>query len=98
MSGVSQSHKSRFLTNVLTILVVLTCLRVWVWPIPELPGAKAQIPDSGMQRKLLVDEVKRTNQLLGDIKQILTSHTFNVRMEGADNQAHPRAGQRGSGG
>ena len=92
-----QRQKPRFLSQAIAVLVLLTCLRVWIWPAPILPSAQAQIPDSGMQRKLLLEEAKRTNRLLGEIKQILTSHTFNVRIEGADNQAHPSAGRRGSG-
>jgi hypothetical protein len=97
MFTASQHQKPRFLPYAIAIFVLLTCLRVWVGPVPLLPKAQAQIPDSGMQRKLLLDEAKRTNQLLGEIKQILTSHTLNVRLEGADNQARPPGKQRRDG-
>lgn len=66
-------------------LAVLTCLRVWLGPTQILPQAEAQIPDAGLQRKLLLEEVQRTNELLIEIKQLLTDHTFNVRIAGADN-------------
>ena len=33
----------------------------------------------------MVDEIRRTNQLLEEIKQILSSDTLNVRIQGADN-------------
>ena len=97
MHTAPQPRESRFFTRALAALVLLTCFRVWTWPAPMLPVAQAQIPDSGLQRKLLLDEAKRTNQLLGEIRQILTSHIFNVRVEGADNQAHP-PGTRGKSG
>jgi hypothetical protein len=70
----------------LAVLVLAICVRVALGPISNLNQAQAQIPDSGLQRKQLLDEAKRTNQLLTEIKQLLTSHTFNVRVQGADNQ------------
>lgn len=69
-----------------TLFVLLTCLRVWVGPFPILREARAQIPDSGLQRKLLLEEAQRTNQLLSDIKRILESGDLNVRIKGADNE------------
>lgn len=75
----------RFWKPALYALAVLTCLRVWLGPMQILPRAEAQIPDAGMQRKQLLEEVHRTNELLTEIKQMLTAHTFNVRMAGADN-------------
>ena len=96
MLTASQHQRPRFLTRALVIFVLLTCLRVWLWPASVLPGAQAQIPDSGLQRKLLLEEVQQTNRLLGEVREILRSHTFNVRIEGADNQAHPPAARRQS--
>ncbi len=93
-----QYQKRRFLPHAVIVFVLLTCLWVWVGPTAVLPAAQAQIPDSGLQRKLLLDEARRTNLLLVEIKQILTSHTFNVRMEGADNQARPPVKPRVGGG
>lgn len=69
------------------LFVVVTCLRVWVGPLAILEPARAQIPDSGRQRKQLLEEARRTNQLLTEIKQLLKDHTFNVRTERADNQS-----------
>lgn len=85
-----QYQKRRLLRNAIIAFVVLTCLRVWIGPVALLEPARAQIPDGGMQRKLLLDEARRSNQLLSEIKQILKTHTFNVRIEGADNQADAR--------
>lgn len=86
------------LRAVIGLFVLATCLWVWVGPGTILEPARAQIPDSGMQRKLLLEEARQTNLLLTEIKQLLKDHTFNVRIEGADNQADapaiPRRGGR----
>ncbi len=85
-----------WLRGVIGLFVVVTCLRVWVGPVAILEPARAQIPDSGRQRKQLLEEARRTNQLLTEIKQLLKDHTFNVRMERADNQSRaPRVPNSG---
>ena len=79
----------------LMVLVVLaTCLRVWMGPVAITESARAQIPDSGLQRQQVLEETRRTNLLLTEIKQVLISHTFNVRVQGADNQADTPAKRR----
>ena len=85
--SISSQYRNGVFRHVIAVVVLATCLRVWFGPLPFVETAQAQIPDSGLQRKLLLEEAKQSTQLLRDIKQILTSHTFNVRMEGADNQA-----------
>jgi len=65
-------------------LVLATCLRVWIGPLPILPAAYGQIPDAGMQRKLILEEAVRTNLLLTEIKTMLAERTLNVRIHGAD--------------
>jgi len=66
-------------------------------PLPVLETAYGQIPDAGLQRKLLLEEAKTTNQLLGEIKQLLATGTLHVRLEGADNLgatgAAPKSGK-----
>ncbi len=86
MSTASQPRPGRLTRSVLAVFVVLSCLRAWLGPIELISPAQAQIPDSAMQRKLLLEEARRTNQLLSEIKRILTSHTLNVRVQGADNK------------
>jgi hypothetical protein len=73
---------ARFL---LTGFVVMTCLRVWLGPWESATTAQAQIPDSGLQRKQAIDEARRTNELLAEIKSILQHEVLNVRVESADN-------------
>ena len=85
MSTVSQPHRGRLVRHALVLFVALSCLRAWLGPTGLSDRAEAQIPDSGTQRKALLEETRRTNQLLSDIKQILTSGTLNVTVKGADN-------------
>ncbi len=98
MTTDSQHRQGTFRAYILPALIMLTCLRVWMGPFPIIETAQAQIPDAGLQRKLMVEEVRKTNRLLTEIKQLLTSHIFNVRIEGADNQADKSARKRGRGG
>jgi len=49
--------------------------------------AQAQLPDPALQRVRMLEEARRTNELLAEIKALLEKHTFNVRMQGADNPA-----------
>ena len=76
-----------FIRSVIALALLITCIRVWVGPLTMVQPAQAQLPDSALQRKHLLEEARRTNQLLGQIKQLLEKHTFNVRIQGADNQA-----------
>lgn len=68
----------------IAIIAIATLLKVWVGPITMPQEAMAQIPDSGKQRILLLEQAKRTNQLLAEIKQILAKDTLKVQWEGAD--------------
>lgn len=76
-----------WLRGLVGFAVLVTCLRVWVGPFALTESVVAQIPDSGAQRKLLLEETRRTNELLTQIKQRLEQGPLNVRIVGADNQA-----------
>ena len=91
MSNQSKRRPQHWCSVVLAIIALATMLRVWAGPPVLEPAAYGQIPDSGMQRKLLLEEARRTNQILVEIRSLLTSHTFNVRSASADNQADQRA-------
>ncbi len=80
----------RWIQRLVTGFVLLTCLRVWLGPIPVLERAYGQIPDAGMQRKLILEQAQLTTQHLSDIKRILEAGTLHVRLDGADNQGARR--------
>lgn len=87
MQRIDNACKYRWLRVPIGLLILITCLRVWAGPTPILQEAWGQLPDSAAQRKRLLEETRRTNQLLEEIKKLLKDHTFNVRIQGADNQA-----------
>jgi hypothetical protein len=68
----------------MSIFVLATCLRVWVGPETDMPRAAAQIPDSGLQRRQMVEEIQRTNQLLEEIIHILKTQTIKVSLSSTD--------------
>ena len=81
-----QPRSHRFVDRLVVFFVILTCFRIWLGPFPLLERAEAQIPDAGLQRKQLVEQAQRTNELLSDIKRILETQTLHVSLQGADNQ------------
>lgn len=82
----------KFLTprGLLTVLITATCCKVWLGPVEVVPVASAQIPDSGLQRKQMIDEIRQTNLLLTQALDLLQKHTFKVRLEGTDNSPAPK--------
>jgi hypothetical protein len=97
MDRTEKRPMDRWLRLPIGLLILVTCLRVWVGPTPVLPEAKGQLSNPASQRQLVLEEARRTNRLLEDIKKMLKDHTFNVRVAGADNQgpapALPRDGK-----
>lgn len=74
----------RWSQRVLVAFVLLSCIRAWTGPWTP-PEAMAQIPDPGAQRREQIDEARRTNQLLSEIRSILADQVLNVRIHSADN-------------
>lgn len=87
------------LTAIATFLAIIAIeLSVLIGPLE--PQAYAQIPDSGLQRKQLLDEQKKTSRTLGNILQHLKTQSIKVKVVGTDKEARsvstkkPRAGKR----
>lgn len=83
----------RLLGGLLLVFVLASCLRVWLGPIPVLPRAQAQIPDSGKQRFELIGQAQQTNQLLEQILATLRDGTISVRMTDIDKTAKENTGR-----
>jgi len=81
----SQRQNEGFLRSLIILFVLVTCIRVWLGPVPLLSSAEAQLPDSALQRVKLIEATQRTNELLAGIKHLLSDGTLNVRIDGADN-------------
>ena len=82
-----QRQQGRWLHRTIVLVALITCLRVWAGPVGWIDRAEAQRLDPGQQRNLQLKELRRTNAILTEIKDLLASQTFNVRGKGADNQA-----------
>jgi len=79
---------------ILIVFVAATTWKVWLGGPGIIPEAQAQIPDSGLQRKLILDEVRKSNQLLEQLVQTLQNGTLKVRIEGTDKKSAPRNATR----
>lgn len=93
-----QCQERSWLRGLIVFAVLATCVRVWVGPISFADEARAQIPNSGLQRRMLLTEAVRTNALLMEIRDLLKTHTLNVRIQGADNKADKPTRTRGRAG
>lgn len=78
-----------------TIAVLLAVLVIELWNLAPsmLPIAAAQVPDTALQRKQIVDEARRTNQLLSAILTHLEAKSIKVEMIGGDKSAGRRTGR-----
>ena len=76
--------KDRARNLVIAVVLIATLSRVWLGPITIEPAALAQIPDAGAQRNELIAEIRKSNQLLAGIAELLEKRTLNVRVVPAD--------------
>ncbi len=78
----------------LWVFVCVTVWKVWLGSPEVIPVASAQIPDSGAQRRVLIEEVRKANQLLTQISETLRTGTIKVRIIGPDNtKANSKTGK-----
>lgn len=74
---------TRSILVVLTLLLSVIAVELWIG-LADRSTAVAQIPDTGLQRQNIVEETRRTNQLLEQILTQLRTGTMKVRSESAD--------------
>jgi hypothetical protein len=91
MSTRTETPLRRMVRIFIVAVVAATCARVWLGPGAALPQAVAQIPDSGLQRNQMLDEMRRTNRWLEQIHRTLQTETIKVRMEGTDKTSNKAA-------
>lgn len=75
---------TRGLLCALTVLLAVIALELWVGLPSSASPAMAQIPDTGLQRLQIVEETRKTNQLLQEILNYLKTGTVKVKTESAD--------------
>ena len=71
------------LVSVVVLLGVIA-IQLSVWLGPHLPRAQAQIPDSGLQRKQLLESQAEISATLDQILQHLRTQTIKVKVIGTD--------------
>jgi hypothetical protein len=77
-------HSTRRLLCAIVFLLGVIALELWVGRPGDGSALYAQIPDTGMQRLQLIDETKKTNQLLSEILDHLKNHRVKVLVDSAD--------------
>jgi hypothetical protein len=82
--GYSLDRFTRSLLCILTALLGIVAVELWVALPSTAPAAVAQIPDTGLQRLQIVEEARKTNELLREILDHLKNGTVKVRTESAD--------------
>jgi len=79
-----QRHFSTLLA-VIAGLLILVVIELAMLLSPGLPAAQAQVPDSGLQRKQIVDAIERTNEKLDTLNKLLRTQVLKVRVVSTDN-------------
>lgn len=76
----NSSKRCRPDSLIVILLLGVIAIQMWSGGPSMLSEAQAQIPDTGMQRKQLIDEARRTNELLSDILTQLREKPIKVRV------------------
>jgi hypothetical protein len=89
----------RFTRRVLCLIaaiLALIAMELWVAMPGQGPQARAQIPDSGLQRHQLIDDVRKTNELLERVLKHLETQRIKVTTRADEkNEAAGPGGRRG---
>ncbi len=91
MSYQKRKSNRQFLRVLVGAFLVATCFKVWIGSPNAIPAAEAQIPNAGNQRLQLVNEIRKSNELLAQIALTLKSQTLKVEIQGTDNNKGGRA-------
>ena len=82
---------TRYILIAITVLLTVIAIELW-GPRPSLvQAANAQIPDSGLQRKQMTAELRKTNDLLGRILEHLRTKPIKVEIVDTDKPGSGRA-------
>lgn len=80
MSNSMNTPTTRWSARVLGLAVLITCLRVWFGPLVPESTAMAQLPNAGAKQNEQIEEARKTNALLTEIRDLLKSGTLNVKV------------------
>lgn len=81
---VTLDRATRRLLSVIAVLLAVLMVELWAQRPDTVPSAQAQIPDTGLQRQQLVEEQRRTNELLSAVLEHLRTKPIKVRVESSE--------------
>lgn len=81
---VTLDRATRRLLSVIAVLLAVLIVELWALRPETAPAAHAQIPDTGLQRQQIVDEQRRTNELLSAMLEHLRTQSVKVRVESSE--------------
>lgn len=84
MNDAMNSRWLRWSLTVIAGLLAIIAIELSVFIGPLTPRAQAQIPDSGLQRRQLLELQRETNTKLDRILQHLRTQTVKVQVVGTD--------------
>ena len=84
MNDSTNARWLRIWLSAITLLLAIIAIELSAVMGPIESRAWAQIPDSGLQRKQMVDAQERSNSILEGILQHLRSQTIKVKVVGTD--------------
>lgn len=77
------------LLSVIAGLLAVVAVELALLLGPSLPSAQAQIPDSGAQRREMIDELRQIERRLEEIGRLLRTEVLKVRVIGTDTDKKP---------
>lgn len=88
---ISLDRFTGFLLTTIAGLLAVVAVELWVG-LGESGRVQAQIPDTALQRKQIVDEARQTNELLQKILDHLRTGSVKVKLESADKATGKKGG------
>lgn len=96
ITTVTLDRYTRGLLTALVVLLTIIAVELWAGRPSDLPTARAQIPDTGLQRLEIVQESRRTNALLEQILEHLKSKPIQVTLKADEgSKTVPKRNARG---
>lgn len=77
------------LLSVIAGLLAIVAVELALLLGPSLPSAQAQIPDSGAQRREMIDELRQIERRLEEVGRVLRTEVLKVRVIGTDTDKKP---------
>lgn len=85
---------TRVVLTAITVLLTFIAVELADRGSPGLPAAQAQIPDTGKQRQVLLEETRQSNRLLSAILEHLRTKRIKVEVKETDTRKVGREAPR----